>query len=187
MDSAWPILKLMADEHSINTPEKRETLDDNARKFITEPLDAQFFDDKLVTSFTLVVDWLETDESSEKKLAYKTFDDSNTQILLISKITHADGSRKTLKEPLTSAQYDELAGESVLHLEKKRYEFKYEQAGNEFELKYDVFADNKLHMLEVDAAGDDMRAAFTPEEFPATLSEVTGNLDYYGYRVCGVL
>lgn len=168
-----------------NSPEKREALDDNARKFTTVLIDQHFIDSLRPTSFTIIVDWLETDVSKEKKLAHKTFEDGTTQILLIAKETQ-DGNRKTVKKPLAQERYNELVSESVLHLEKKRYEFKYDQNGKEFELKYDVFADDKLHMLEVDAASDDMRAAFAPEEFPSPLSEVTGNLNYYGYRVCSV-
>jgi hypothetical protein len=177
----------MTNEVPMNSPEKQEALDDNARKFIITPLDNSFFDDKNVTSFDLVVDWLETDEASEKKLAYKIFDDGATQILLISKVTQDDGNRKTVKEPLTDEQYRDMLAESVLHLEKNRREFRLVQSGVEYDMKYDVFADAKLCILEVDAKDDNRRAAFNAEDYPDELEEVTGNMDYYGYRICGVL
>lgn len=169
-----------------NTPENRELLDDNARKFITEPLSEQFFDSKHVTSFVLTVDWLETGEANETKLAHKTFADGTVEILLITKTT-VDGRRQTVKEAITDATYRELAIGSTLHLEKTRYEFIYEQGGIAYAMKYDVFTDEKLRMLETDAPSDEKRAAFVPEDFPAKLSEVTGNLNYYGYRVCDIL
>lgn len=170
-----------------NSPENEPAIDDNARKFLSQPLDDSFFDGKQVTSFKLVVDWLETDEASEKKLAYKTFDDDTTQILLISKVTQHDGSRKTVKKPLEEEHYRELTSDSVQHLEKNRREFSVVQNGVKYDMKYDVFADGKLYILEVDAESDDDRVAFSQDDFPADLKEVTGNLSYYGYRVCGIL
>jgi len=177
----------MTTEIPTNSPEKREALDDNARKFITAPLDDSFFDDEEVTSFNLVVDWLETDEASEKKLAYKTYKDGKKQVLLISKVTQAGGNRRTVKEPLTNERYREMLVDSMLHLEKSRHEFRVAQNGVEYDIKYDVFADGKLYMLEVDASDDHSRAAFDREDFLSELVEVTGNMDYYGYRICGVL
>ncbi|HSW77545.1 MAG TPA: hypothetical protein VLG36_01985 [Candidatus Chromulinivoraceae bacterium] len=61
----------MSAEIPKTTPEKREILDDNARKFTVEPISAQFLDEHSATSFTLTVDWLETSEANEKKVAYK--------------------------------------------------------------------------------------------------------------------
>lgn len=177
----------MANETPTNSPEKLEALDDNARKFIATPLDDSFFDGKDVTSFDLIVDWLETDEASEKKLAHKTFGDGATQILLISKATQDDGSRKTIKEPLTDKRYREMVANSILHLEKNRREFRVVQNGVWYDMKYDVFADGKFHMLEVDTEDNDKRIAFNIDDFPAELEEVTGNRDYYGYHICSVL
>lgn len=173
--------------HHSQNPEKELVVDDNARKFLSQSLDDSFFADKQVISFDLVVDWLETDETSEKKLAHKTFDDGSTQIQLIAKVMRDDGVRKTVKEPLSEERYRELTTDSILHLEKKRCEFSIEQNGVEYDTKYDIFADGKLHMLEVDAKNNDDRVSFNPEDFPAKLEEVTGNLKYYGYRICNVL
>lgn len=161
-------------------------LDDNARKFVTEPIPSDFFEGLRVKSFTLAVDWLEADEDYETKLARKTFDDGTVQILLIRKQTTDEG-RKTTKEPLDEGRYRELLTQSILHLKKHRRELTYEQGGVSFEIKYDVFTDGRLHMLEVDAFSDEDRTNFVPEDFPAELQEVTGDISYYGYRVCGIL
>lgn len=177
----------MSNEIPVEKPERKETMDDNDRKFITQPIDPQLLAE--ANSFTLVVDWLETDKAREKKLARKTFEDGSVQILLIAKVT-IDGKRKTVKEPLSEERYHEYLdgrSKSAPHLEKKRYEFAYTQDGAEFGMKYDVFAGGGLHMLEVGASSDEERASFAPEHFPAAMREVTGNLDYYGYRVCEVL
>lgn len=177
----------MTNEIPTNSPEKVVGLDDNARKFIVSPLDDSFFDDKSVTSFDLIVDWLETNEVSEKKLAHKIFDDGTEQILLISKATQTDGSRKTVKQQLTEEQYRELSKDSVLHLEKNRREFTVIQGGVSYDVKYDVFSDGALHMLEVDSKNDEDRDSFDVNSFPGKLDEVTGNMDYYGYRVSKML
>lgn len=42
-------------------------------------------------------------------------------------------------------------------------------------------------MLEVDAYTEEQRASFNPGNFPYSLSEVTGDINYYGYRVGGML
>lgn len=170
-----------------NNPEKEKLIDDNARKFVTEPIDTQFLKDIQATPFTLSVSWLETNKDHEKKIARKVFQDDGVELLLIRKEMQPDGDRKTLKEPITNRQYDKYVADSPLHLEKERFEFSYEQDGVIFDMKYDVFANDVLHMLEVDAMSDDERAAFVPEHFSNKLREVTGDLDYYGYRVCELL
>ncbi len=38
-------------------------------------------------------------------------------------------------------------------------------------------------MLEADAASEEEKEFFSPDEFPAELTEVTGDTRYYGYRV----
>jgi hypothetical protein len=176
----------MSAEIPTNSPEKKETLEDNARKFITETLDAEFLKEHSANSFTLTVDWLKKDEDSEKKIAYKRFDNGEIQILLITKVTQ-DGNRTSEKEKITEEQYQELHASSVLHLEKRRYEFDYVQNGVRFSVKYDEFADERLRMLEVDASTEEERVAFDPNDFPSALSEVTGDMRYYGYRVAGVV
>jgi hypothetical protein len=169
-----------------NNPEKKEKLEDNARKFTTEALDLEFLEDNNASSFTLTVDWLETGEDTEVKVAHKKFDDGKVQILLIAKTTQ-DGNRISEKEEISEERYQQLKTSSALHLEKKRYEFEYAQNGTRFSVKYDEFADGKLNMLEVDASSEKQRESFSPTDFPAELEEVTGDMRYYGYRVAEVI
>lgn len=169
-----------------NNPEKKEKLDDNARKFTTEALDPEILGANGASSFTLTVDWLETGKDTEVKVAHKKFDNDEVQILLIAKTTK-DGDRVSEKEKIDEERYQRLKASSVLHLEKKRYEFEYEQNGTPFSIKYDEFADGKLNMLEVDASSEERRESFDPEKFPAELEEVTGDIRYYGYRVAEVI
>src|SRR5690349_5015660 len=98
-------------------------MEDNARKFIVEKIDNDFLNDNNAVSFVLSVDWLKTDENSEKKLAHKRFENGDIQILLISKVTEGN-NRSTDKKKITQEEYEGLLKSSVLHLEKKRSEFK---------------------------------------------------------------
>lgn len=176
----------MPAEIPTKNPEKKEKLDDNARKFITEALSPEFLEASGVSSFTLTVDWLETGEGNEVKVAHKKFDNGDVQILFIAKVTR-DGNRTSEKEKISEEKYQQLKASSILHLEKKRYEFEYEQNGTPLSVKYDEFADGKLNMLEVDASSEDERDSFSPDDFPAELEEVTGNMRYYGYRVAEIV
>jgi hypothetical protein len=176
----------MSVENPTTSPEKKEILDDNARKFIVETIDLPFLDAYAASAHTLTVDWLETEERNEKKLAYKRFDNSDSQILLIAKVTE-NGDRKSVKDKITEDEYQELTPASILHLEKRRYEFDYTQNDTSFSMKYDEFTDSTLRILEVDASSDDTRNAFDPHLFPHQVTEVTGDLRYYGYRVVAML
>lgn len=176
----------MSEKLPINTPEKNKLLDDNARKFIVEAIDHEFLDVNEATSFTLVVDWLETGEANEKKIAYKAFGTGDIQILLISKLTKG-GKRTSQKEKITKEAYEELLDSSVLHLEKKRHEFEYIQNNISFSIKFDEFAEGRLSILEVDASSEEERGLFNPNTFPAKLAEVTGDVRYYGYRVADII
>lgn len=133
-----------------------------------------------------LTDWQETGEDDEKKIAYKRFGNDDTQILLISKVTK-DGSRTSEKQQITEKEYEELAATSVLHLEKKRHEFTYTQNAIPFSIKYDEFANGEFCMLEVDAPTEEERNAFNPSDFLNKLTEVTGDMRYYGYRVAHTL
>jgi hypothetical protein len=166
--------------------EKREVLDDNARKFVVKRIGAQFLETNSATSFKLIVDWLKTDEANETKLAYKDFGNGNVQILLISKTTH-EGNRTSEKKQITQEEYEQLKESRVLHLEKTRYEFTYVQNDIPFSVKYDEFPNSELCVLEVDASSEDERESFSPEDFPVQLGEVTGDMRYYGYRVATVV
>lgn len=171
------------------TPENKEVLDDNARKFIVDALDPQFLTDNNATSFILITDWLTTEEDYEEKVARKEFENGDVQILLISKET-VDGQRTSTKEKITEEQYADLLGHSVRRLEKKRYEFTYTQNDIPFSIKYDEFIDDLedtyLRLLEVDAQDEAERASFVASDFPGRPEEVTGDIRYYGYRVASL-
>lgn len=169
------------------TPEKKEVLDDNARKFTLDGLATSFLDDSNTESFVMTTDWLVTDEDSEEKLAYKRFKNGEVKILLIKKVMDENGKRKSVKEEISEGKYEELKATSILQVEKTRYEFSYPNNGTDYSLKYDEFADSDLRVLEVDAKDDAERDAFDKTKFPAVLTEVTGNLDFYGYRVARVV
>lgn len=176
----------MSEKLPIHTPKRNKILDDNARKFAVDTVDPNFLEEHGASSFTLIVDWLETGEDNEKKVAYKEFDNGDIQILLISKLTK-DGKRTSQKEKISEETYKELLNSSVLHLEKKRHECEYLQNNISFSIKYDEFAGDRLHVLEVDAASEDERNSFNPTDFPAQLTEVTGDIRYYGYRVADII
>jgi hypothetical protein len=176
----------MSVEVSANNPEKKEKLDDNARKFVIKALDPEFLETNGVSSFTLTVDWLKTGEDNEVKVARKEFENGETQILLITKTTKG-GNRTSEKEKITQERYQQLRASSVRQLEKKRYEFEYEQNGTRFSVKYDEFANGKLSMLEVDASNAVERSSFRPDDLPVKLEEVTGDIRYYGYRVTEIV
>lgn len=166
--------------------EKREVLDDNARKFVVGPIDSIFLDENDASSLKLTVDWLETGEDNETKVAYKDFGNNDIQILLISKTTVND-NRTSEKKKITKEEYEQLKKSSVLHLEKTRYEFTYAQNDTSFSVKYDEFANSELRVLEIDASSEEERESFNPDDFPIELAEVTGDLQYYGYRVANVI
>ena len=174
-------------ESPTTTPEKKEILDDNARKFTLDGLSFTYLDDHDANSFVMTTDWLVVDEDSEEKVAYKKFKDGEVQILLIKKVMDKEGKRTSVKEKIAAESYEELKARSVLQVEKTRFEFTYAQNGINFLMKYDEFADSELRVLEVDAKNDYERGLFDKAKFPTSLTEVTGNLDYYGYRVASVL
>lgn len=176
----------MSEKMPVNNPEKKETLDDNARKFTVDTLDTTFLEENNAYSFVLTVDWLETGEDDEKKVAHKKFDSGDVQILLISKVMK-DGSRTSEKEAISEEDYKGLLASSVLHLEKRRYEFTYTQGSTSFAVKYDEFGEGKLRVLEVDASSEEERNSFNPSEFPVALDEVTGDMQYYGYRIASIV
>jgi hypothetical protein len=178
----------MSAEIPTNSPEKKELLDDNARKFTLGTIDPEFLQKHNAKSFLLTTDWLEMGESSEKKLAHKKYENGDVEILLIQKFTQ-DGKRTVPpKEKLTENQYQEfLASSPALHVEKIRHEFDYIQNGISFSVKYDEFIGSELRVLEVDAQDEAERDSFEPKAFPYDLMEVTGDIRYYGYRVATVL
>jgi hypothetical protein len=165
---------------------QREILEDNARKFTVKILSPALLQELDASGYALTTDWLETGEDTEKKVVSKRFQNGDTQLLLISKVTK-DGNRTSDKQKITDEQYAELLGLSILRVEKMRYEFDFVQHNTPFSMKYDEFSNTQLCVLEVDAASDSERNSFNPKEFPSELSEVTGDIRYYGYRVAGIM
>ena len=176
----------MSAQNPVTNPEKKEILDDNARKFTTEAIAHQFLEENDALSCSLITDWLETGEANERKLAYKEFDNGEIQLLHIAKVTK-DGSRTSEKKKISAEEYAELLNSSILRLEKKRYEFTYTQNNTPFSVKYDEFIGSALHILEVDASSEEERNRFSPHDFPTKLVEVTGDRRYYGSRVGSLL
>ena len=178
----------MSLEIPTNSPDKREAIDDNALKFTLDHIDSDFLTARNARSYLLTTDWLETGETSEKKLAHKKYANGDIETLLIQKTTDKYGDRTVLpKQKLSLEQYDQLLEQSVCHVEKKRHEFTYTQHGILFSMKYDEFTDSGLRVLEVDAATESDRASFTPNQFPYELTNVTGEIEYYGYRIADLV
>lgn len=173
-------------ERETNPEKKYETLDDNARKFVVSTIDSEFLKSHNATGYLLITDWLEVGGDTEKKVARKVFANGDEQLLLISKITD-NGSRTSKKEKISKVQYDELLALSVSHLEKMRYELAYTQNDKTFDVKYDEFTESNLRIVEVDASDDDSRESFVPGEFISGLREVTGDVQFYGYRVASIV
>lgn len=170
-----------------DSPEQREAIADNARKFIVDEIDPTLLAGDAVTSFTLTTDWLETGGDDEKKIAHKAFPDGRRQTLLIAKVT-VDGKRTADKKEIIPDEYAQLLRSSIVHVKKKRYEFTLEQDGRVFDVKYDEFAGpNSLRVLEVDASTGEIRDTFDPTAFPGKLTEVIDDRSYEGYRVASRL
>ncbi len=163
----------------------RAQMEDNARKFIVDDIDTDFLKKNNAISFTLIVDWITKEEESEKKIVFKNFENGEVQFLMVEKVT-IDGNRKTNKRKLDKEEYEELLKSSIVHLEKKRYEFDFVQNDISFSLKYDEFKGEKLRILEVDAENENDRKNFSIEDFPYNLKVVTGDMKYYGYRVVSI-
>jgi hypothetical protein len=173
-------------ERSELPEQKKQKLEDNARKFTLNSLEYSFLQAWDATSYSMTTDWLETNEDTEKKVVLKEYPSGVIKTILISKAM-VDGDRTSEKEDISREQYAELAETAELHLQKTRYEFDYVQHGITFHIKYDEFAHSDLRVLEVDADTEDQRTSFDVTAFPAGLTETTGNLDYYGYRIASIV
>ena len=166
--------------------EKRDVVEDNARKFVLDAIPLDFLTANNATGYLLVTDWIATAEDTEEKLVYKKLDNDEVQYFSIAKITR-DGSRTTDKKKITEEEYKSSLPSSILRLEKKRYDFSLTQNGVSFVCKYDEFPQGNLRMLEVDAASESERKQFDPDAFAYKLKEVSGDIRYYGYRVANVV
>jgi hypothetical protein len=169
-------------------PESKQTLDDDARKFVAPRLDSSILSEHNATSFNLVIDWIKVDGDMEEKIVRKELPSGEIQILKISKQTGA-GNRRPKREIISEEEYQRLMDlhKPTRHVEKRRHEFKLVQNGVTFLVKYDEFKGGNFRMLEVDAGSESERKLFNPSKFPANLAEVTGNTNYYGYKITEVL
>jgi len=167
---------------------QKEVLNDNARKFVAEPLDPVFLEAHGAIPYLLVTDWTETGEDNETKVVYKKFDSGEVQIFLISKTT-VDGKRTKEKEDITEDEkrYKKLKNLSKCHVKKMRHEFSYIQNGISFIINYDEFAGGKLVMLDVDGSTPEERDLFEPGNFPVKLIEVSDDPRYSGHRIAEIL
>lgn len=171
-----------------SNPNMHETIDDNALKFTLDSIDSNFLAAHSAKSFLLTTDWIEIGNDYEKKLALKIYPDDSKDALLIEKFTDDSGDRTTPpKIKLDQRQYDELLDQSVRHVEKVRSEFDYLQNGTVFSMKYDEFIDSPLRILEVDGTDEAARASFLPDLFPCELTNVTGEIEYYGHRIADLI
>jgi hypothetical protein len=161
-------------------------MEDNARKFITGHIGTDFLKQSHASSYDLVIDWIVTEEESEEKVVRKQSEDGAVQLILVEKVI-SDGKRITEKKKLTEEECKSLLGNTTVHLEKRRYEFSFIQDDISFDLKYDEFSGGKLCLLEVDAPNEDLRNGFLPDHFPYKLKEVTGDMNYYGYRIVPII
>lgn len=171
--------------------QQKEVLDDNARKFVVEPLDPTFLQEHEATVFLLVTDWIEMGKDNETKVVYKKFSDGIVEIFLISKVV-VDGKRTKEKEKISEEKYNELLGSSKRHIEKMRHEFNFTQGETSFVMNYDEFAGGKLSMLDVDAKTEEEKNSFDPNEFPSKdypikLIDVSEDRQYSGYRVADIV
>ncbi|MBI3889374.1 hypothetical protein HY312_02255 [Candidatus Saccharibacteria bacterium] len=169
-----------------NNPEKKEVVDDNDRKFTLETIDPQFLAENKTKSYTLITDWLETNDADETKIVRKIFhegkDEEKVQTLLIAKIT-VGGNRTAEKKEISDDEYNEYLKQTKIHIEKTRYEFDIDQDGARFNAKYDEFSDSNLRVLEVgpDTLGENKQ--FKPEDFKYSLHEVSDDISFTGFRV----
>ena len=162
--------------------ELTKEIPDNARKFtLTDRPD--FLSEHDATGFLLVTDWLDMSKDAETKIVRKEFGDGRVQLLLIAKETDANGNRKAKKAEISEAEYLDLLPATKCNVTKQRYEFTFAQDLREFSLKYDVFQDSTLRVLEVDAPDEAQRSLFDPTQFPSELAEVSDGPTYSGYRV----
>jgi hypothetical protein len=165
---------------------EKQTIDDDARKFVVPRLESSVFSGSDTVSYNLIIDWIKVDGEVEQKIVRKEFQSGEVTILLVTKPTGV-GNRKTDKEKISEEKYKEYLLTSKRHIEKRRYEFKIVQNGVTFLLKYDEFKGGTTRMLEVDAASAAERKLFDPSKFPSNLAEVTGNEKYYGYKMADML
>ena len=162
-------------------PEKRESVPDDARKFIIEASDLPLDDQDRIVTYLLITDWIKMGEDDEEKIVFKQHLDGSVELLHIEKVSK-DGKRTAVKRKISPEEYETKLKLSQVRVEKQRHELKMMQSGMTFDGKYDVFNGPRgLQMLEVDGeARDDFNAELFAEN---SMTEVSGDRSYEGYRI----
>lgn len=182
----------MSAEVPISSPEKqeKEVVDDNARKFLVEPLSPAFL--RGASLVTLTTHFLD----DQKKIVHKAHPKSEKypkgkiEIWSIRKVIDENGNRTAERQqmPEEDYNYEKLYRDSIFTYKKDRFQFNYPaKNGVRFSCKYDRFEDGKLCMLEVDAPSEEARNSFNPDGFGIPLTEVTGVPGYTGSEIIGTL
>lgn len=163
---------------------EKEARPDDARKFVVAgALDMSFLEGRQALAFDIDSHWTDVTNTSEQKVVHRTrVEDGTTQNLLIGKVKKPDGGRDAIKKKIDDSDYEDNLQRAKLASKKRRYEFQFIQGGTVFTLKYDVFKDRDLLLLEVDADVPADRAQFDPESFPYPLEEILDGR-YDGWRV----
>lgn len=169
---------------------------DNARKFIVAPVDPELIPENNSFVHDLTIHWVSTEPNFEVKDVKKinARDEMDGAILRIIKTTYEDGSRETVREPISLSEFLRTTEQfpDMPHLEKRRTEFFVVQNGKPFLIKYDEFAGNDLRMIEVEIdprthMTEDDLVRFDPNEFFGVEEEVTSDARYKGYRIVETL
>lgn len=180
----------MSIEAPSNNPEQKEVVDDNARKFLIEPLSPEFL--RGASLVTLTTHFLD----DQKKIVHKVYPKSEKhpkgkiEIWSIRKVIDEDGNRTAERQqmPEKDYNYEELRRDSLFTYKKDRFQFNYPaKNGVRFSCSYDEFEDGKLCMLEVNAPSKEARNSFNPETFPIPLTEVSGVPGYTGSEIIDTL
>ncbi|MDB5176482.1 MAG: hypothetical protein JWN75_150 [Candidatus Saccharibacteria bacterium] len=168
------------------SPEK-EIKPDDARKFVVgSNIDLAFLEKYQAETHNMTVDWIEIGSGTETKIARKAYDNGTVEILKITKVK-VDGSRIPQKDSVSPDDYPGEIADPLYHLDKRRYEFTYNQNEVDYSLKYDVIEGGRLYLLEVDAESAVKRDNFNPMEFEYPITEVSGKPEYEGYRIVDFL
>ena len=179
---------------SIETEPKQ--VDDNARKFIVEPIESDLIAPDRSKVQDMTFHWTDTRADFESKVVEKlyVYEDKEPEIRQIAKKTDEQGKRKSTPEDIARGTFLQVCADfpDMPHLEKRRTEFFVLQNGISYRLKYDEFTGYNFYMVEVDTnpaadMTDQDLSDFDPSDFFVSIAEVTGEPAYTGYRIVETL
>lgn len=173
-------------------------IDDDARKFVVIQIDPELIASNGIVGYSMDVYWTDTAVDTEAKVVRKVYKDDSKEddILYIRKRKAADGSRKSVKTPITAGEFEATPLEypGMPSLEKERTELTVIQDDADYVLKYDELDEGKFFMFEAEppkwigeADKDAYLANFDPSRFFEVIEEVSGNPDYEGFRIVETL